>query len=194
MALERALPAFEAVSDQRGVNMTLANLGELAREQNDLERAQALYRRALKGYQAIGQPEKIAQQFRNLGDVAMQREKYEEARRLYQDALAVYERIGARYWQANTRCSLGEVALKTRNVLRAQHEFETALQIAQEIDAAPRAMDALFGLARVDELQNNFARAAERGEFVATQDATDHQTRQRAQEFLAQRGKNAARK
>lgn len=184
VALERALPAFEAVGDQRGVNMTLANLGELAREQNDLEGAQALYHRALKGYQEIGQPEKIAQQFRNLGDVAMQREKYEEARRLYQDALAVYERIGARYWAANTHCSLGEVALKRREPARAEKEFQIALGIAQEIDAPPRAMDALFGLARVDALQNNLARAIERGEFVATHEATDHQTRQRAQEFL----------
>lgn len=184
VALERALPAFQAVGDQRGVNMTLANLGELAREQNDLERAQALYHRALKGYQEIGQPEKIAQQFRNLGDVAMQREKYEEARRLYQDALAVYERIGARYWAANTHCSLGEVALKRREPARTEKEFQIALGIAQEIDAPPRAMDALFGLARVDALQNNLARAIERGEFVATHEATDHQTRQRAQEFL----------
>ena len=184
VALERALPAFQAVGDQRGVNMTLANLGELAREQNDLEGAQALYHRALKGYQEIGQPEKIAQQFRNLGDVAMQREKYEEARRLYQDALAVYERIGARYWAANTHCSLGEVALKRREPARAEKEFQIALGIAQEIDAPPRAMDALFGLARVDALQNNLARAIERGEFVATHEATDHQTRQRAQEFL----------
>lgn len=184
VALERALPAFQAVGDQRGVNMTLANLGELAREQNDLEGAQALYRRALKGYQEIGQPEKIAQQFRNLGDVAMQREKYEEARRLYQDALAVYERIGARYWEANTHCSLGEVALKRREPARAEKEFQIALGIAQEIHAPPRAMDALFGLARVDALQNNLARAIERGEFVATHEATDHQTRQRAQEFL----------
>jgi len=71
-----------------------------------------------------------------------------------------------------------------REVGRAEREFEIALQIAQEIDAAPRMLDALFGLARVDELQNNLARAVERSAFVAAHDSTDHQTRQRAQEFL----------
>lgn len=184
VALERALPLFEAVGDQRGVNMTLANLGELAREAKAWERAEELYRRALKGYQEIGQPEKIAQQFRNLGDVTMQRGEFVQARRLFLDALAVYERIGARYWEANTRCSLGEVALASSQVTRAQHEFETALQIAQELDAAPRAMDALFGLARVAERQNNFARAVERSAFVAAHSATDQPTRHAAQEFL----------
>lgn len=182
--LEMALPLFQAVNDQRGVNMTLANLGELAREKNDLTRAEELYRRALKGYQEIGQPEKIAQQFRNLGDLAMARAEFGEARRLFRDALAVYERGGMRYWEAHTHISLGEVALALREVGRAEREFEIALQIAQEIDAAPRMLDALFGLARVDELQNNLARAVERSAFVAAHDSTDHQTRQRAQEFL----------
>lgn len=182
--LEDALPLFETVGDRRGVNMTLANLGELAREQNDLAHAEELYRRALKGYQEIGQPEKIAQQFRNLGDLAMARAEFGAARRLFRDALAVYERGGMRYWEANTHLSLGEVALALHEVGRAEREFEIALQIAQEIDAAPRRLDALFGLARVDELQNNLARAVERSAFVAAHDSTDHQTRQRAQEFL----------
>ncbi len=182
--LELALPLFQAVNDQRGVNMTLANLGELAREQKDLESAQKLYHRALKGYQAIGQPEKIAQQFRNLGEVAMQRADFVQARRLFHDALAVYQRIGARYWEANTYCSLGEIALKTRDVPRAQREFEIALQLAQNIDAAPRALDALFGLARVDELENNFTRAVEKSAHVIAHTATEYHTRRAAHEFL----------
>lgn len=182
--LEAALPLFQTVNDQRGVNMTLANLGELAREQNDWARAEDLYRRALKSYQDIGQPEKIAQQFRNLGDVALQRAEFGEARRLFRDALAVYERVGMRYWEAYTRISLGDVALEMREGTRAQREFEIALQIAQEIDATPRTLDAMLGLARVDELQNNFARAVERAAFVVAHSAADHHTRQRAQEFL----------
>jgi predicted ATPase/DNA-binding SARP family transcriptional activator len=182
--LERALPLFEMVGDRRGVNLALANLGELARAQNELARAEELYRRALQGYQDIGQPEKIAQQFRNLGDVAMQRADYLQARRLFQDALAVYERIGARYGQTQTHCSLGEVALALRETQRARREFEIALQFAKAIDAAPRALDALLGLARIDALQNDAVGAVEKSAFVFAHRAAEHHTRQAAQEFL----------
>jgi len=183
-ALERAQPLFQAAGDQRGVNMTLANLGELAREAGEWERAEELYRRALKGYQEIGQPEKVAGQYRNLGDIAMQRAGYAEARRLFRDALAVYERIGSRYWEAYTHLSLGEVARATQDAARAHQEFEKALQLALAIDALPRALDALMGLARVEESKREFSRAVERAAFVAAHASTDQPTRSAAQNFL----------
>ncbi len=72
----------------------MANLGVVALEGGDLERAQALSEESLSLYEKRGDKGGVALALINLGDVARKRSDEERAAALYNDALALHRELG----------------------------------------------------------------------------------------------------
>ena len=86
---------FEATGDLWGLAIALNNLGLLALQQGDYERASALYQRGLTLFWHEGDKALTARCFEELAWLAYERGDYEQAVRLFATSEALREAIGS---------------------------------------------------------------------------------------------------
>ena len=104
LALRREL------GDIRGIASTLANLGDLARDAGDLDKAEAHYAESLALRRDLGDTRGVATVLALLGETARRRGLRERAWALYQEGLEVATHLGAERQIAACEAGLASLA------------------------------------------------------------------------------------
>jgi tetratricopeptide (TPR) repeat protein len=106
---EEALSVFREAGNQRGIAGVLTNIGNLAWERGDLDRATELHREALGRYRDLGNERGVAWSLSNLGVLNVLRGRPASAFPLLQEALELYVALGDRDGIAESLEGLGGV-------------------------------------------------------------------------------------
>jgi tetratricopeptide (TPR) repeat protein len=92
--LETSVELARSTGNYHRLAHGLLSLGDLAREEEDLDRAVSLYERSLKHYRQLNETLGMAESLSGLGDMARVEGGTERARELYAQALALYRKSG----------------------------------------------------------------------------------------------------
>jgi predicted ATPase/DNA-binding SARP family transcriptional activator len=137
---EKALAACRQIGDPvTGVAWSLTDLGDLAREQGEYERATACYSEALLLSRRLGAPH-VSTCLHGLGTVARDLGDFGKAAALYEESHAFGRRLGYRRRIANSLYYLGVLARYMGNLERAGQLLEESLGLR-------RAMGNVVGVA-----------------------------------------------
>jgi tetratricopeptide (TPR) repeat protein len=129
--------------------LVLANLGDLALQQGDLDTAHALQTEGLELRRRLGDRSGVADSLVALGRVALARGDRATARALHNQGLAERRRVGDRPGMPASLSALAEIARLDGDAETAAGLLEEALAVATELDDHHCATLALLHLARL---------------------------------------------
>ena len=155
-----ALALFRKQGDGQRTAYCLHNLGNIAGDAGDHDRAETLLRESLALAGSLGDEWHRAYCLRSLGDVAEARGDLTGATRLLEEGRALCRRLGDRMTEAGTICSLASVARQQGDWARAEALEGTALALYQDMGHAEGAALSRINLAEIAASQNQWARAA----------------------------------
>lgn len=123
-------------SNDSSANYSIAvfshQLGLIAREQSQFEKAKAYYQKALQIYKDAEDEYSAAREYWHLGIVAQEQRQLEEAKRYYKKALQIYKDPEDNYNAADVYNSLGVLAEEQRQYEEAINFYQKALQIFEK--------------------------------------------------------------
>lgn len=152
--LEESLRLRRALSDARGVALSLHNLGRVAHYQRELDRAGALYDESLAIRRALGDQRGVAWSLNSMGVLARDRRDDERARSLYEESLALFRMLGDNW-------GVGLLLNNLARVERDQEAWARAAALCAESLAIFRELGDRHGVAWV--LSNLVVVAQRRG-------------------------------
>jgi tetratricopeptide (TPR) repeat protein len=130
---EQALTINRELGDQRGVAMSLTNLGNAAREQGNYAEARAFHEEALSIYRALGPRWSEAIALGNLGIDVCDQGDYPYATTCYEQALAIFRERGDRRSIALALNFLGIAARQQGKYPQAKALHEESLALFREL-------------------------------------------------------------
>ncbi len=86
----------QKLNDESEIAVSLGNLGDVACEEKDYEKARECYYESLKIAQEIGRVDLIANQKYGLGEVEEGHGNYPQAKGFFEEALELYQRLGVK--------------------------------------------------------------------------------------------------
>lgn len=134
-AFQESLGNFYKAGYARGEAIALHNLGRLALDQQDPERAGPLLERALSAANQIGDAELVALASQNLASVLRDTGEIDRARDLAMSALGYFRTAQNRWREIECLRLTGEIHAKTGDHESAVLCVERALALATEIEA-----------------------------------------------------------
>jgi tetratricopeptide (TPR) repeat protein len=152
-----AQPESEERSQRLGA--TCHQLGMVAEERGELDRAEAWYRQALAIKEQLDDRPGMATTHHHLGRVAQERGELDRAEAWYRQALAIEEELGDRPGMATTYHQLGNVARGRGELDRAEAWYRQALAIKEQLDDRPGMATTYHQLGVVAQHQEEFDRA-----------------------------------
>ncbi|MDQ3444108.1 MAG: tetratricopeptide repeat protein [Chloroflexota bacterium] len=167
-----ALHLFENEGNQRGIAAVLTNLGNLAWERGDHDRATDLHRDALSRYRGIGNDRGIAWSLSNLGMLSVLQGEPSGATGLLQEALSLYLALGDRDGIAESLEGLGGVGL-TLDAARLLGAAEALREtLGRSMSTGERETNALIAHAiQAAHGENAFAEAWAEGRRLSLEQA-----------------------
>jgi tetratricopeptide (TPR) repeat protein len=184
--LLESLALRRELGNRWGAAATLNNLSQVAFAQGGYAQARQRCAESLAIYREVGDQRGIALALHNLGEVALAQAAYAEAETYYLESLAISQEIGHAAGMAYALHSLGEVSQALEAYPAAGDYYRRALQVAVDTHAAPRALDALLGAARLLARQDEGERAVELLALVRTHPASEKTSQERAARLLAE--------
>jgi DNA-binding SARP family transcriptional activator/predicted ATPase/Tfp pilus assembly protein PilF len=133
-SLQTAANLFRSLEAQEELALALTNLGEVARFENEFNKAQQHQLESLKLAQAAASNEVQALALLHLGKIHTAEGQYEEARRVYRQGLAVSRESGSLRQIAVFEDNLGTVALELGDYEVAREMFEAAYALRHDLD------------------------------------------------------------
>ncbi len=112
--------------------ITYLQLGKVALEQRQLDKAEKYYQQSLQINIEINNRLGQALTYHHLGSVALEQRDWAKAKQHYEQALNAYSDVNERYLQAATYHQLGMVAEEQRQWEQAEQYYQQALQIMIE--------------------------------------------------------------
>jgi tetratricopeptide (TPR) repeat protein len=158
---EEALALYRAVDDRRGASILLSNLGVLAQDEGDLERAARLLSESIQYKRTLGNRYGLANSLDSLGSVERSRGNHAQASALYTEALTIRREIGHRQGIAISLNNLGHLALAEDNAEQARTCFLQSLPILRELEEKEGLLECLSGLAGAAALRGENTNAAQ---------------------------------
>jgi tetratricopeptide (TPR) repeat protein len=142
-----------------GMATILASLGDIARNRDDYDKAEALYHKSLAVRTDLGDLAGMASSWGVLGDLANKREEYYRAEALYHQCLVVRTELDDRAGMASSWGLLGDLANKRGEYDRAEALYKQSLAVCTKLgDRA--GMAATWGCLGENELgRGNLATA-----------------------------------
>ena len=156
--LQQALRLFEMMGERRRTATCLNELGMVWREIGDAANGRRHFERALVIQQEIGNRSFAAYTHLNLGLTYLPADPA-TARAHYRSALALAQETGNRAVEAYALAYLAALHAQTGDWDAARRDYQTAIEINTELKAAPAAVEATAGLARVALAQSQAAEA-----------------------------------
>jgi len=139
--------------------VTYHNLGRVAQETRQWQRAQHYYQQALAICVKFGDRHSQARTYHQLGSMAQETRQWQRARHYYQQALAIKVEFGDRYNQAGTYHQLGRVAQETRQWQQARHYYQQAIAIYVEFGDRHSQAGTYHQLGRVAQAEHQWQQA-----------------------------------
>ena len=137
------------MGDTLGIASSLGNLGLVAQELGDYERARRLYQESLTIRRELGDKAGMAELFSNLGSIAQKQEDFDAARELYEQGLALSRELGYRWGIALLLHNLGFVAQEQGDYEKARSLHEESLALRRESGERIGIAASLIGLGAV---------------------------------------------
>jgi predicted ATPase/DNA-binding SARP family transcriptional activator len=160
--LEAALALFRELDRQREIAFVLGELGWIALQRGEDERAEELCEQALEVARATGDPETVSGQLNYLADVYSARKDHQRALTAHEEALSLRRGLDDAYLVANSTYNLGIAAFENGEVDRAQTAFQETHALAQELGDVIHTAAADFMLAELDLIAGEIDSAVER--------------------------------
>lgn len=157
---EQALLLFLAGGDQQRAAYTLHNLGVIAHEMGDCDRAGALIRESLSLADAVGDLWHRAYCLRSLGDVLMAQNDLAGAAQTLEEGCVLGRRLGDRMSEAGTTLSLATVRRRQSDCSQASALARSALLLYQMLGHPLGQAESWMSLADTAAAQGKWADAA----------------------------------
>jgi predicted ATPase/DNA-binding CsgD family transcriptional regulator len=159
--LEESLTLFREMNNHAGMAEALLDLGRLARNQGDYQRAQMLEEECLTLFHEEEIAWGIAVALASLGDVALDQGNSARAAVHFQEALAISRAEGDRFYSGWTLLNLGRIAHAQGDFARATTCFDETLALFRELGSQEGVAQTLLELGRVAREQGDTTRMAE---------------------------------
>ncbi len=121
--LERGLERARRAGDRWLTSSALVNLGDVAREQMDYERAATLYAEGLAIERDLGDREGSAMSLHNMGYIALHQRDYARAATLFKESMQFHQEQGRKSGIIECVAGLGSVAAARGQSERAARLF-----------------------------------------------------------------------
>ncbi len=155
---EEELPAYEQLGDLRARAVTLGQIANILEERGEAEEALRVRREEeLPAYEQLGDLRACAVTLGQIADILEERGEAEEALRVRrEEELPVYERLGDDDSRATTMGSIADILTNKGDLAAARALQEERLKICRRLSDAAQTAPALWSLARLDLLEENF--------------------------------------
>lgn len=130
---DESLRIQKRLGDQRGIAVTLHELGRLALWQGELEEARSLYDESLRIQKRLGDQRGIAVTLQQLATLAQEQRELEEARRLYNESLEIQKRLGDQSGIGANLNQLGWLSQTTGELKEARRLYDESLEIQKRL-------------------------------------------------------------
>ncbi|MFL5693775.1 MAG: tetratricopeptide repeat protein, partial [Ktedonobacteraceae bacterium] len=137
------------LGDTRGMASLLNNLGNVARQEEKLERAATLHERSLMYFRQLGDEMAIAAVLNNLAEVEWRREHREQAQALYGESLKLCQKIQYTWGIASSLVGLGDVAHYYGDDDDAKSRYKEGLVLFQEMGDHAGITACIDGLTKI---------------------------------------------
>ena len=141
--LQRALEAFQAVADERGVASTQDDIGRLAWMRGDFEVALREMRAAYEVRKQLADPRSIAVSLNNIGVVCLDRGQLYDAEQAFGAALYIRSRIDDRSGQIESLEAQAELCMRLGEYSKAVDFLANAQRLAESVGDRARALPVL---------------------------------------------------
>jgi predicted ATPase/class 3 adenylate cyclase len=158
--LEAALELFRELDQPRETAFALGELGWIALQQGEADRAEELCEEALAVARATGDADAISAQLNYLADIYSARGDHVRALASHEEALALRRTLAAPMLVTNSTYNLGIAAFENGETARARKAFEETHALAHELGDVLHSAAADFMLAELD-LHEGDAESAE---------------------------------
>jgi tetratricopeptide (TPR) repeat protein len=147
------------VKDLEGEASAYHQLGMVAQEPRDFDRAEQWYLKSLAIEEKLGNESGAAITYHQLGMVAQERRNFDRAEQWYLKSLAIEEKLGNESGAAITYNQLGIVAEERRDFDRAEQWYLKSLAITEKLGNEPVAAITYHLLGIVAERRRDFVAA-----------------------------------
>jgi tetratricopeptide (TPR) repeat protein len=127
---QRCLEIFEQIGYRLGVAGLLNNLGSLAQDKGDYQRARAMFQRSLEIRQEIGNRHGVAMSLTNLGLVCLECGEHDQAREILQESLELQQELGLGDFESITCSYLAQACCRMGCCQEAAEMAEEAVTLA----------------------------------------------------------------
>ena len=141
--LLRALEAFEAVADERGIAGARDDMGRLAWMRGDFDVALREMRAAFELRKQLADPRSIALSLNNIGTVCLDRGKLADAQQAFDAALQIRSRIDDRSGQIESLEAQAELCMRLAEYSKAVDLLTSAQRLAESVGDRSRTLPVL---------------------------------------------------
>ena len=156
---EQNLAVFREIGDKFGAGECLMFLNQVARNNNDYERALALAEEHLALRREIGDQDGTAGALMQLGHSAFLQQDYRRAILLFEESLSLFHALGSKLGLGLGLSHLGDVFLWQRNYEQATKIYEEALAFARDINDSFMIAFHSYNVGAIAWFQGDYARA-----------------------------------
>lgn len=134
-------------------------LGIIAQQRQQLDKAEERYKKALEIFGHLGLEQYVAIDYHNLGLIAEDRKLFDRAEQWYEKALEVRKRLGLERDAATDYHQLGNIAMRRQDFDNAEQWYKKALEISKRLRLEQDAADEYHQLGRVAQERQDFGNA-----------------------------------
>ncbi len=162
----RALALGERINHLRLITTSLSMMGSVAALTKNYELAISCYTRCADFYEAHHYRRGMAKIHNNMGHLYMEMNRWPEALDMAQRAIRTYQQLGTKYGESRAYDLLGDVYIAMGDYAAAEAAHQTGLALAKSVDDLAMIVGHTVQLARLKQLQGQFAAAVEGYEAV----------------------------
>jgi len=157
---EHSFNLYQKLGDQRGMAVTLLNLGKAAADRNENAAALSLFEQSLDRFRQLGDVWGIGRSSMRLGELCLKEGNYEKALFFLKQYLTICEELHFRQGIAFALMLLGDLYRYQGDYDRAEQLYEKSLTISREHSLNEGQANAFFSLGCVALHRTNYLTAA----------------------------------
>ena len=161
LTILRYLTSLGMADNEPKIAVAYHQLGMIAQERQQFDRAEQWYRKALEIYERLGLERDAADDYHQLGMIAQERRQFDRAEEWYRKALEIFERPGLERDAASAYHQLGNVCCLRQQFDRAEQWYRKALEIYERLGLERDAVDEYHQLGIIAQERRQFDRAEE---------------------------------
>jgi len=154
-----ALQLAEKINYQKGIGISLNNLGVHYKNLGNYDDALDFYLQSLKVQQEIGNQERIGFTLSNIGVIYIIKNNFKKALESFQNALVIFEELGEASFQVKALNNIGNVYYSLNDYDQALEQYLIALEIQNTLGGKAETIDILTNIGNIYNRKNDFDEA-----------------------------------